>query len=148
MERVNVWLRAFGVEKRLRANVMRETAFDATDHFKCKFFNRLQISDIDCGELPPIDHGTIVLAEQRTSFGVQATFTCHENYTLIGNENRTCELEGWTGKQPQCLVDWCPEPIPIAGGKVQLNGKRAGSTAMYECDAGYVLIGEPVSDYV
>lgn len=109
-------------------------------------FNLLRISDIDCGELPPIEHGTIALAEQRTSFGVQATFTCHENYTLIGNENRTCELEGWTGKQPQCLVDWCPEPIPIAGGKVQLNGKRAGSTAMYECDAGYVLIGEPVSD--
>lgn len=77
---------------------------------------------------------------------MQATFTCHENYTLIGNENRTCELDGWSGKQPQCLVDWCPEPIPIAGGKVQLNGKRAGSTAVYECDAGYVLIGEPVSN--
>lgn len=103
------------------------------------------ISDIDCGPLPLIEHGTINLAEQRTSFGVQATFTCHENYTLIGNENRTCELEGWSGKQPQCLVDWCPEPLPIAGGKVQLNGKRAGSTAVYECDAGYVLIGEPVS---
>lgn len=106
----------------------------------------LRITDIDCGELPVIEHGTIILAEQRTSYGVQATFTCHENYTLIGNENRTCELDGWSGKQPQCLVDWCPEPIPIAGGKVQLNGKRAGSTALYECDAGYVLIGEPVSN--
>lgn len=75
---------------------------------------------------------------------MQATYTCHENYTLIGNENRTCQFDGWTGKQPQCLVDWCPEPPPISGGKVQLSGKRAGSTATYECDVGHVLIGEPV----
>lgn len=46
---------------------------------------------------------------------------------------------------PQCLVDWCPEPLQISGGRVQSNGKRAGSTATYECEAGYVLIGEPVS---
>lgn len=76
---------------------------------------------------------------------MQATYTCHENYTLIGNENRTCELSGWTGKQPECLVDWCPEPPRIAGGSVSVTNKRAGSTATYECEAGYVLVGEPVS---
>lgn len=83
----------------------------------------------------------------RTTFGVQATYTCHENYTLIGNENRTCTASGqWSGAQPACLVDWCPEPPAIAGGgSVQLNGgKRAGSTVTYACASGYVLIGEPV----
>lgn len=73
-----------------------------------------------------------------------ATHACHENYTLIGNENRTCELEGWSGKEPQCLVDWCPEPPTIVGGKVAVSGRRAGSTAGYECDYGYVLIGSNV----
>lgn len=72
-------------------------------------------------------------------------YTCHENYTLIGNENRTCGIDGWTGKEPQCLVDWCPDPIQIAGGHVELSGKRAGATAVYKCDLGYVLIGDPVS---
>lgn len=100
--------------------------------------------DIDCGELPPFEHGAIILSEIRTSYNVQATYTCHENYTLIGNENRTCSLNGWTGKVPQCLVDWCPEPLQIAGGRVESNGKRAGSRATYACEAGYVLIGEPV----
>lgn len=71
-------------------------------------------------------------------------YTCHENYTLIGNENRTCGIDGWTGKEPQCLVDWCPDPIQIAGGHVELSGKRAGATAVYKCDLGYVLIGDPV----
>ncbi|KAM7347402.1 CUB and Sushi multiple domains furrowed [Cochliomyia hominivorax] len=99
---------------------------------------------VDCGPLPELEHGSMFLSEQRTSYGVQATYSCHENYTLIGNENRTCELEGWTGKQPECLVDWCPEPPEIQGGTVKVTDKRAGSTATYECETGYVLVGEPV----
>lgn len=102
-------------------------------------------ADIDCGALPVLEHGTIRRSEPRTTFGVLATFACHENYTLIGNENRTCDANSqWTGAQPQCLVDWCPEAPQIAGGSVQLSGKRAGSTVTYACNAGYVLIGEPV----
>lgn len=102
-------------------------------------------TDIDCGTLPILEHGTIRLSEPRNTFSVQATYTCHENYTLIGNENRTCSQDGWTGSQPQCLVDWCPDPPEIAGGNVKMSGKRAGSTVNYECKLGYVLIGEPVS---
>lgn len=102
-------------------------------------------ADIDCGKLPTLEHGNINLSESRTSFNVHATYTCHENYTLIGNENRTCLKDGWSGTQPQCLVDWCPEPPQISGGFVQLSGKRAGSTVVYECKPGHVLIGEPVS---
>lgn len=101
--------------------------------------------DVDCGPLPQLEHGSVHMSEQRTSYGVQATYSCHENYTLIGNENRTCELEGWSGKQPECLVDWCPEPPTIVGGTVKVNDRRAGSTAIYECEQGYVLVGEPVS---
>ncbi|XP_049300024.1 sushi, von Willebrand factor type A, EGF and pentraxin domain-containing protein 1 [Anopheles funestus] len=99
---------------------------------------------VDCGPLPEIEHGGIILSEQRTSFGVLASYTCHENYTLIGNENRTCQANGWSGTQPKCLIDWCPEPPPIQGGKIKVSGRRAGSTALYTCDYGFVLIGEPV----
>lgn len=105
-------------------------------------------ADVDCGPLPELEHGSVMLSEQRSSYGVQATYSCHENYTLIGNENRTCELDGWTGKQPECLVDWCPEPPQIQGGTVRVSDRRAGSTATYECEAGYVLVGEPVSEEV
>uniref|UniRef100_A0A1A9VUL7 Sushi, von Willebrand factor type A, EGF and pentraxin domain-containing protein 1 n=1 Tax=Glossina austeni TaxID=7395 RepID=A0A1A9VUL7_GLOAU len=100
---------------------------------------------VDCGPLPQLEHGSVHMSEQRTSYGVQATYSCHENYTLIGNENRTCELDGWSGKQPECLVDWCPEPPTIVGGTVKVNDRRAGSTAIYECEQGYVLVGEPIS---
>ncbi|XP_058831094.1 sushi, von Willebrand factor type A, EGF and pentraxin domain-containing protein 1 [Topomyia yanbarensis] len=99
---------------------------------------------VDCGRLPSIDHGGIFLSEQRTSFGVKASYTCHENYTLIGNENRTCMADGWSGTEPKCLVDWCPEPPAIQGGSMKVSGRRAGSTAIYSCDYGFVLIGEPI----
>lgn len=106
------------------------------------------ILDVDCGELPTLDHGAILLLDHRSSFGAKAQYSCHENYTLIGNENRTCEMTGWSGKQPQCLVDWCPDPVQIAGGQVQISGKRAGATATYQCEPGYVLIGEPVRIHI
>lgn len=84
------------------------------------------------------------MSEERTTFGAVAQYICHENYTLIGNENRTCTLNGWSGKHPQCLVDWCPEPPQISGGKIKVSGRRAGSTVTYSCDYGYVLIGEDI----
>lgn len=74
-----------------------------------------------------------------------AKYVCNTNFTLIGNETRTCGLEGWSGETPQCLIDYCPEPPSISGGKVVITGKRSGSTAMYECQTGYVLSGDPVS---
>lgn len=99
---------------------------------------------IDCGSLPSLQHGGLLFFDNRTTFGAQVTYTCHENYTLIGNENRTCELNGWSGKEPQCLVDWCPDPPPIQGGQIRVSGRRAGSTATYECEVGHVLIGESI----
>lgn len=99
---------------------------------------------IDCGPLPSLEHGSIIASENRTTFGVHVSYVCHENYTLIGKENRTCELDGWTDDQPQCLVDWCPDPPAIIGGKVTVSGRRAGSTVNYECDYGYVLIGSNI----
>ncbi|XP_017853153.1 sushi, von Willebrand factor type A, EGF and pentraxin domain-containing protein 1 [Drosophila busckii] len=99
---------------------------------------------VDCGELTQLKFGSIHLSEERTSYGVVATYSCHENYTLIGNENRTCQQDGWSGKQPECLVDWCPDPQPITGGHVHFTDKRAGSTATYTCELGYVLVGEAI----
>lgn len=99
---------------------------------------------VDCGPLDKLEHGSILLSKNQTFFGIQATYSCHENYTLIGHENRTCSIGGWTGTKPECLVDWCPEPPQIPGGFVKVTDKRAGTTATYQCETGYVLVGEPV----
>lgn len=100
---------------------------------------------MDCGTLPNLEHGTVSLKDQRTSHGARAVYTCHENYTLIGHEIRTCGDDAkWTNSTPQCLFDWCPDPPDIHGGVVHTSGHRAGDTATYSCQPGYVITGEGV----
>lgn len=109
------------------------------------YFNR--ITDVDCGKLPGLDHGSVSLADNRTTFGAKAVYTCHENYTLIGHEKRACGTDGkWSDTAPQCLFDWCPDPPSIHGGIVTASGHRAGDTATYSCQSGFILFGQGVSN--
>lgn len=45
-------------------------------------------------------------------------------------------------------MDWCPEPPKVHGGKVEVNGRRAGSVATYTCQSGFILFGTPVSIFL
>ncbi|GLH11061.1 Locomotion-related protein Hikaru genki [Gryllus bimaculatus] len=100
---------------------------------------------IDCGPLNEISHGIVRIEDNRTTFGAGVSYTCHENYTLVGHEKRTCEENGlWSGEEPQCLYDWCPAPPEIHGGYINISGQRAGSTATYNCQSGFILFGESV----
>ncbi|KAG7211173.1 hypothetical protein KM043_010494 [Ampulex compressa] len=103
----------------------------------CKF--------VDCGPLPELESGTITLAERRTTYGAMASYACKENHTLVGDTRRRCGDGGaWSGHQPRCLFDWCPEPPRINGGVVAATGRRTGSTATYSCLNGFVLFGDNV----
>ncbi|KAK6627548.1 hypothetical protein RUM44_010026 [Polyplax serrata] len=100
---------------------------------------------VDCGPLLGIEHGSVQLESGKTTYGAVAVYSCHENYTLIGKEKRKCGDGGaWTEQIPQCLLDWCPEPPKVHGGKVEVNGRRAGSVATYTCQSGFILFGTPV----
>lgn len=58
-----------------------------------------------------------------------------------------CADEGiWSGEAPKCLFDWCPEPPPVTGAIVTVDGHKAGSLATYTCQNGFILFGPPVSD--
>ncbi|XP_015517072.1 sushi, von Willebrand factor type A, EGF and pentraxin domain-containing protein 1 isoform X1 [Neodiprion lecontei] len=103
----------------------------------CKF--------VDCGPLPGLDHGSVTLVDERTTHGALAEYRCNENYTLVGDVKRECgDAALWTGSQPQCMFDWCPEPPAINGGLVTTSGRRAGSMATYSCQNGFILFGDNV----
>ncbi|XP_022905364.1 P-selectin [Onthophagus taurus] len=100
---------------------------------------------IDCGSLPLLEHGTVELKDKRTSHGAVAIYSCHENYTLFGKEERTCGDGGlWTESAAKCLFDWCPNPPSSQGGLVTTTGNRAGDTATYTCQPGYILFGQSI----
>lgn len=104
------------------------------------------ILDIDCGKVGKLEHGTVTIQSNRTTYGAEILYSCHENYTLIGHEVRTCGANGtWTNSTPQCLFDWCPDPPAINGGIVKTSGHRAGATAVYSCQSGFILFGQGVS---
>ncbi|XP_044588526.1 sushi, von Willebrand factor type A, EGF and pentraxin domain-containing protein 1 isoform X2 [Cotesia glomerata] len=100
---------------------------------------------VDCGTLPELDNGEVKLVNKRTTYGAIADYGCKDNYTLVGDTSRRCGDGGiWSGHQPKCLFDWCPEPPEINGGLVIKTGKRAGSTATYTCQNGFILFGDNV----
>lgn len=106
------------------------------------------MTDVECGSLNTLEHGAIFLKSGKTTYESKAVHSCHENYTLVGHEVRSCGEDGrWSNSAPQCLFDWCPDPPPVHGGTVITSGHRTGNTAKYECYSGYITVGEEVSGF-
>ena len=98
-----------------------------------------------------------------STVGSTATYECDTGYVLVGGEDtRTCQENGeWSGTAPTCnskssvcfsgkssIVDACILTVVDCGslaspanGQVSLTTTTFGSTATYECDAEYVLVG-------
>ncbi|XP_076036539.1 CUB and sushi domain-containing protein 3-like [Oratosquilla oratoria] len=97
---------------------------------------------VDCGQLSDIENGKVVLVDNRTTYGSRAVYECQTNYTLAGDEFRTCgDGDAWTGEAPQCLYGWCPVLESPPNGAVAQSGRRSGDTATFTCTPGYRLIG-------
>ena len=66
---------------------------------------------------------------------------------INGNEERVCEENGWTGRQPECVYTKCSDPSPVTNAKVQHIGNpqqpknTLGSKLIYTCNDGYKPIG-------
>lgn len=127
--------------------------FNCIQNIKCYlctmiFWSHLFVcffTDVNCGPLPQLDHGFINLKDNRTTHGANVFYTCHENYTLSGHEQRVCQDNGsWSGETPKCLFDWCPDPPPVIGGYYSTSGRRVGDRASYGCQPGYILFGQDV----
>ena len=117
---------------------------------------------VDCGSLASPANGQVSLTT--TTFGSTATYECDAGYVLVGGEEtRTCQENGqWSGTAPTCnskssvcfsgkssIVDACILTVVDCGslasptnGQVSLTTTTFGSTATYECDTGFNLIGD------
>ena len=55
----------------------------------------------DCGSLNNPLNGQVTLTD--TTVGSTATYECDSGFTLVGNEERTCQDDGtWSGTDPTC----------------------------------------------
>lgn len=63
--------------------------------------SRLSPSAVDCGTLEAPADGSVVF--DATVFGNVATYSCSEDFALVGGANRTCNASGeWSGNPPTC----------------------------------------------
>ena len=97
-----------------------------------------------------------------TTFGSTATYQCNEGFNLIGHMQRICQSNGeWSGNEPTCegnhslvstflvICDFihyisvadCGFLMDPENGVVTINGRTFGSTATYQCDEGFNLVG-------
>nr|XP_045755079.1 CUB and sushi domain-containing protein 2 [Mirounga angustirostris] len=98
---------------------------------------------ISCGELPipPSGHriGTLSV------YGATAIFSCNSGYTLVGSRVRECMANGlWSGSEVRCLAGHCGTPEPIVNGNVNGENYSYRGSVVYQCDAGFRLIGMSV----
>ena len=70
---------------------------------------------IDCGNLTAPEDGQIaftpgVVMTIETGLNAVANYTCNEGYNLLGDEMRTCQVDGqWAGAEPTCTCKFTVE---------------------------------------
>lgn len=106
----------------------------------------IKLLDVDCGNLNGLEHGFVVLLDNRTTFGGKVKYSCQPNFTLVGQEISTCGGDGnWTNEAPVCLLSLCGDPPSVIGGNFTISSQMVGGVATYKCQNGYILIGNEVS---
>ncbi|XP_035675655.1 sushi, von Willebrand factor type A, EGF and pentraxin domain-containing protein 1-like [Branchiostoma floridae] len=78
-------------------------------------------------------------------YGDTVHFTCLVGHTLTaGDTDRTCQADGtWSGLQPSCTVNECPQLDTPTNG--QVYGHNAYTDVMvFFCNDGYELVGDVV----
>ncbi len=64
------------------------------------FINVLSTA-VDCGVLDDPDYGSVDIGS--TTYGSEATYTCHHGYYLVGHASRVClNIGKWGGYAPVC----------------------------------------------
>jgi hypothetical protein len=77
------------------------------------FLLLLRPAVVPCEELMEGDNGAIISIEPRPIIiGSVATFTCDENFELVGEATRQCTVDGWSGaNNPRCSEYTAPTAI-------------------------------------
>ena len=102
------------------------------------FYNLTEAAYVStrCPRLRPPSNGKVWL------HGVFAKFRCYDGYILRGSSIRRCTSNGWTGSVTTCQsrIIQCPRLADPENGDVRFQ-QSVGSTAIYTCNRGCVLIG-------
>ncbi|KAK7078998.1 C-type lectin (CTL) or carbohydrate-recognition domain (CRD) [Halocaridina rubra] len=101
---------------------------------------------VDCGQPSNIPDGMYRLLSNETSYGAQVAYECKDNWKLEGRLRSFCQENGtWAGDSPRCIEVLCSKlSVGLTEAlTVEEGDRKVGSFAMYKCEVGRMLIGEP-----
>ncbi|XP_006809694.1 sushi, von Willebrand factor type A, EGF and pentraxin domain-containing protein 1-like [Neolamprologus brichardi] len=75
--------------------------------------------------------------------GAQVQLSCDPGFYLVGEPVLQCQNKGeWSHNLPSCERVSCGPPHPLENGFFQGTDFHAGSSVVYECNAGFYLLGD------
>ncbi|CAL1545259.1 unnamed protein product [Lymnaea stagnalis] len=96
---------------------------------------------VDCRTPSGLDNGEVIFSS--TTYLSLATYSCSNGFKLNGQSTVVCMESGswFSSEEAKCEPVTCPEPTVIAHGEVTYTELKVGLTAVYQCLAGYVMLG-------
>ena len=91
-----------------------------------------------CPRLSPPNNGQVLVR------GLRATYQCFAGYDLNGPSERECQSDDtWSLSSPTCDPVPCPDitQTDFQNGFLTSDQLSYGSSIVYECDPGYLLVG-------
>ncbi|XP_055934683.1 uncharacterized protein LOC129964041 [Argiope bruennichi] len=104
-------------------------------------------SYLECGFPANIPNGGYSLVNGTKHFQSIVQYFCMDSYILVGQAELMCDADRkWDGPPPRCDPLLCHNPPIIAHGNVTVtvNTTVPGTTAEYECENNFKMIGEAV----
>ncbi|XP_060561264.1 P-selectin-like [Ruditapes philippinarum] len=122
---------------------------NGSDSIKCKdtgFWsdNTTYCQIKDCEQVSPPSNGEIILHQNSTVYGSNASYICDEGYNMKGQANITCEASGsWDYNTTYCEIKDCGMPnVPQDASVSAPNGTKFKAIVEFKCHSGYTLHGD------
>ncbi|NWU07712.1 C4BPA protein, partial [Cephalopterus ornatus] len=104
-----------------------------------------------CPPLSGIKNGQLIDGEREFTFGMAASFSCNDGFSLIGDGTIYCTMGAnhngtWSSPAPECKVVRCENPYVKNGKRLSGFGLEHTykNTVSFECNPGYKMNGNSV----
>lgn len=121
-------------------------------HAKCFLYNDtaqwfgpdVTCKAIRCSQPEEVPNGDVDRKCQ--TFGCRISYSCRAGYELVGRQHRYCQADGsWSPRiLPECVPIQCEVPANPVNGRAVYSSVTYNSLISYECNYGYMLIGDSV----
>ncbi|XP_006805601.2 sushi, von Willebrand factor type A, EGF and pentraxin domain-containing protein 1-like [Neolamprologus brichardi] len=106
---------------------------------------KVNLNSIFCADCPKLEntapHLHVSTVDVRP--GAQVQLSCDPGFYLVGEPVLQCQNKGeWSHNLPSCERVSCGPPHPLENGFFQGTDFHAGSSVVYECNAGFYLLGD------